>query len=318
MKKWLTKSVAVMVMTSFLVGCANTVGITDDVVQADSGENQSAAVVPATEDVEENNTIAAVTEIKSEERELLGRVLFHHPDDADPEDDEVLYEYEYDESGNLLRESKYITKSCTEYEYDESGNLMISKEYFKDDLSYRSEYEYDTQEYLVRVNNYKLDGNIGYYTEYENDSSGNVLKEIQYESDGSISLRVEYAYDESGKLIEKTCYNEASSDNYEQRFEYLYDASGKLLREKWYLNGSFRGYKEYIHDSEGNLLKKEIHNISSFDGEDILDHYFEYTYDESGALLAQVMYDRDGNVFYDTVNEQFVQCFRYEYITVGF
>ena len=90
MKKWLTKSVAVMVMTSFLVGCANTVGITDDVVQADSGENQSAAVVPATEDVEENNTIA-VTEIKSEERELLGRVLFHHPDDTDPEDDELLY-----------------------------------------------------------------------------------------------------------------------------------------------------------------------------------------------------------------------------------
>ena len=312
-RKWLTKSVAVIAMALLLAGCGNTVNDTDISVQSDGGVIQDTAEESATEGEEEQNTIS-VTEIESEVTELLHRVLFHHPEDTNPEDDEVLYEYEYDKAGRLLRESNYNTKSCTVYEYDASDRLVKSEEYFKDDLSYWLEYEYDALGFLAQKNSYGLDGSISCYIEYENDSSGNVLKEVQYENDGSISVRVEYAYDEPGKLIEKTCYNEASvHGNNENRFEYVYDASDNLLRETWYLNDELRGYTEYIYDLDGNLLKEEVHYIFSFNGEDILDHYFEYTYDESGALLTQVMYERDGNVFYDTVNEQFVNCFRYEY-----
>lgn len=338
-RKWFPRFAALMVMMVFLMGCGGTADSAGASAQADSEGVQDVSETSGAEATEGQGTVST-TEIEPEERELLYRVLFHHPDDTDPEDDEVVYKYEYDEVGRLLREWDYIHKSYAEYEYNASGGLMKCTRYFKDDLTGWSEYAYDALGYLVRENNYGPDGNITVCTEQENDSSGNVLREVRYhgdgsmiygteyaydtsgnlleeihyDNDGSVFLRVEYVYDESGRLAEKTDYKDADPDgNYEQRYEYAYDAAGNRIREVFYLNGEFRRYINYVFGSDGNMSRKEIHDIFSLTGEDILALYYEYTYNESGDLLTVVIYDRDGNVFYDTVDEDCLSCLLYEY-----
>ena len=317
-KKLVTILVLMTVMMILIAGCGNTVETPDISGQSDSGEIQNGSESLEPEDMEEQNTIP-VTGMGFEVRTFLYRVLFHHPDDMDSDDDEVLIEYEYDEAGKLFSESNNIIKIREEYEYNSSGQLVKSTEYFQDGIYGWCEYEYDTQGYLIRENHYGSKGNKGYYQIYENDSFGNAIKEEQYYSDDSISSRVEYEYDTSGKLTEKIIYKEADPHgNYEQRYEYIYDTSGNLIREDIYLNDEFKRYQEYIYGSDGNLFRREVHNISSWNGEDIIEHYYEYTYTESGDLLTEVMYDRDGNVFYDTINDVFVKCLRYEYKSIAF
>ena len=311
-RKWLPKLVTVTVMMFLLVGCGDAVDGTKGSIQSESEGIQNDEGTPAAKDLEEHHIIF-VSEKESGKRNLLYRVLFHHPDDMDPEDDEVIYEYEYDEAERLLRESDYAYGLCMEYEYNISGKLMKCTRFSKGDLNYWSEYEYDVSGYLVREKNFCSDGSIGSYTEYENDSAGNVLKKVSYGVDGSMINSVEYTYDMSGNLTEETRYEENAHGNYETRIEYTYDASGNLLRETGFTNGRFFRYNEYVYDTDENLTRKEVHFISSFNGEDTLDNYLQYTYDESGTLLTTVMYDRDGNVFYDTVGEKFVECYRYEY-----
>ena len=103
-----------------------------------------------------------------------------------PGEELVLVE-EYDSSGNLLKKIGY--GEWEEYEYNESGNL-IKYRYCTDEgfVEYWSDLEYDENENLMRVTSYDADGIKRWVYEYECDEYGNILSEIVYDemSDGTL------------------------------------------------------------------------------------------------------------------------------------
>ena len=138
---------------------------------------------------------------------------------------------------NLIREGEYTTT----YEYDKSGNLIrqdISKPVRRNTVM---TYEYDSDNNLIKVIESK-NGEKEYITYYEYDSYGNCT----YVS-GVIPVdEVDYAlrpdYDDNGKII--------SANN----VSYTYDSEGRLTE---YINtNSYDGYSlKYYYDKNGFLTK---------------------------------------------------------------
>lgn len=322
-RKWLPGSAAVAVMMIVLIGCGDTRDVRDmeatdrwpSGVEIEDDTTTHLAEDTETQDVMSDSEPGQET---SEETKLLYRVYHYLPSDTDPEDDELVYEYAYDESGTLINKKEYKNNTVIfeyVYEYGQAGELVKSTRYFKGELDLWTEYGYDANGYLVQEKNYGAEGEIGSYIEYENDGFGNILKKVQYDPDGGFDSSTEYTYDASGNLMEMDHYFKITPHyDHEDRMEYAYDASGNLLKETYYINNRFANYNEYAYGPDGKLTRKEVHFISDLDGSDTLDDHYEYTYDEEGYLLTAVMYGRNGNVYFDEVNENTIEGYRYEYI----
>ena len=318
-RKWLAGLATVSVMMIVLTGCGDTGHMRDmrDMENTHCGpfgaevEDDTATRMTADAETREVMSVNESEQEESEAGKLLYRVYHYLPSDADPENDELVYEYAYDESCRLINKKEYRNDTVTfeyVYEYGQAGELVKSTRYFKDEIDLWREYDYDGFGYSVRESTYGAEGNIGSFIEYVTDDFGNILSEYHYDQNERITSMASYRYDASGNLTK------VYHDTYDDKIEYAYDASGNLLKETSYTNGGFYHYNAYVYDSEGNLTRKENHFISSLDGSDTLNDYYEYTYDEDGYLLTAVMYDRDGNVFFDEVNEEVIKGYRYEYI----
>ncbi|MBQ8209156.1 MAG: LysM peptidoglycan-binding domain-containing protein [Clostridia bacterium] len=167
------------------------------------------------------------------------------------------YKYEYDGSGNIVKESEKTFSSTGENDFFTWLIAQIKKE------TVTKTYKYDGRNQLVEVDESKKSlfsfGSKGIgFTSYEYDASGNRIKEVK---NGETT---KYTYNEAGQLV--------SMENCDGTTEYTYDKNGNLINEK----------------SPTCLIKTDA-KIYSYDNENRLT-----AIKENGTLLMAALYDGDG------------------------
>lgn len=135
----------------------------------------------------------------------------------------AFYSYQYDEAGNLLKESftaHYDCSDTTQPSYDSEGYV---------------EYVYENG-VLVKLLESQTDYEADTYTttsheEYEYDGQGQLIKTTVYSSGTNteeiLECEIFFEYDEEGNLTKKTTSYEGKTDEEEI---YEYDASGNLIK----------------------------------------------------------------------------------------
>ena len=218
-----------------------------------------------------------------------------------------VYEYHYDDKGNLLsadKSNKYgeTDSSVVKEEYDEHGNRVVYDETYTTaedtyQLHIESEYEYDADgKVLLEKSHDDLDGTS--YTRYEYDEEGKLVRKERgsiYDDTYVLSSYDIYEYDENGVLKKETMYDE--DDAFTCAAEY--NENGEKIKTKFeYAEIVF----EYEYDENGLVLK----SLSYTNGE--LEDIKEKIYDENGNVITETYYDADGNIKNIT---------KYEYIMVN-
>lgn len=207
------------------------------------------------------------------------------------------YTYEYDDDGNLIRETlEYGDGYEYTCEYDDNGNLLWeTSDYGDGDVDERV-YEYDSDGNLLRETFESSDGYSSELT-YEYDRNGNLLWEAYENSDGDSHVCT-YEYDSGGKPIKAT--NDAN-DDYSSEHTYEYNSAGNLLREVYERYESSNGVSyEYTHeyDDDGNLLREV------YDDGGVVSHEYTFEYDGDGNLLRKtyenVEYSAENTYEYDS------------------
>lgn len=186
----------------------------------------------------------------------------------------TIDEYLYNEDGSLARINELATDSSlsayTLHFYDEEGNCKSTEKYSgQDDTltevwsfeynalgqvtskwidqdgdfygTFRETYEYDSDHFLVKINQYTTYTEVPDRIEYRNDKFGNIIKSYYYSGDGSISNVSDYIY-KNNYLIQ----TESSGSN----TYYEYDQNSNLILMKirpTSAHGSYYHKKDYMY-----------------------------------------------------------------------
>lgn len=210
----------------------------------------------------------------------------------------VMEEYEYDESGNMIKDFfADDDSSCkSEYEYDESGNLIKRIRYYFDDDNLRewSVYEYDEFGNEIKIEFYDMDGSLKRASEYEYqyDESGSLIKRISYKADGSVGGRTEYEYDGFGNEIKETVYSSDGSVFYVTWWVLEYDESGNKIKEQENSLSDLCMVREY--DTYGNEV-----NFTAYNKDGSIAYWAKYEYDDFGNQTKYIRGNRDVDRVYD-------------------
>ena len=221
-----------------------------------------------------------------------------------------VQEYRYDEKNRKVAEY-YNNKLLYEWEYAESDDWV--KEY-----SYASMFIMTTE----RIRHDKTDG---YSFEYKRSYSQEPLSELMgdggnpitwedYDSANRLirrdcsSISFKYEYDSLGNIVSQyegwvSTFNETDNRhnyNYYAVNHYIYDSEGRLLEIKTqYSDGTGDSYPEYSYDKHGNLAKKKI-SLSPY-------HYISYVYEYYSTSVTHVIKNdnNDKRNFSFKTNEEF-------------
>ena len=165
------------------------------------------------------------------------------------------YENEYDDSGNLIKQTTIKDEgyNYVEFFYDER-NLLIKKLehvlFIQNDTEYPSEYRY----------------------EYEYDSKGNKIKDIMYDDlDNELVYIYEYEYDSNYNVIKETDY---SKDGLSSVHIYEYNNGKRTSSKRYDANNELTGREEYYYDDEGRKIKTIIFDKAGNRGSISLYEYY--------------------------------------------
>ncbi len=205
-----------------------------------------------------------------------------------------IYEYQYDDYGNLLkelefeREDKHLTRYFT-YEFN-NNNQLILKEFFSENFNNdESSYEIIVK-YTYQYENNKLEKQIKYRknSNQENDFyihevhtykylNDNLIEEIiDYEKTGSQSkYLLKY---KNNNLIEKTEHLFYSDDIF--KYVWKYDLYNRKIKEIKYCN-NVETQKTIFKFSDKKIINAKVYNGAGFLEE------INYKYDNSGNLIQE-------------------------------
>lgn len=135
------------------------------------------------------------------------------------DDGTLQVSYEYDEDGNLVKESHYDEDGALQeaYEYNRNG-LLTKINYYNPDGTFWKVEEYDENGYLVRQNFYDPDGVFDFYWISEYDENGNAVLKKEYDADGEFTYYYINEYDENGNKRKASGYQ--ADGTLENVFEY--------------------------------------------------------------------------------------------------
>lgn len=217
---------------------------------------------------------------------------------VDDENQYLDHTYEYDASGNLIKETKYDPLEWTEYTYDLDGKLLTETRY-SDREGIETQYinTYDGFGNMIkREHNHYTDGvvNPDYsdWHEYEYDSDGRVIIRRFGDWDGLSPVFDRFEYDEKGNLIKDIDTSDTNVPNYWT--EYEYDSSGNKIKEGTYDGDGNRGWwREFTYDADGNCtVAKEYESDGT-----LKKGWNEFEYDEYGNQTKRIQHDNaDGSV----------------------
>lgn len=250
-------------------------------------------------------------------------------------DGSLSYIYEYNKNGETTKSEDYRNGklwSAEEYEYDESGNLIKSSSYDADrKFTSYSVYGYNESGKRIKISKYDGSGTLTEYTEIKRNGDY-ILSETVYDADGNKTKYTEYLENtpdyntysrtkryekyENGKLAELREYNE--DGRMTKLISYDGEGNKKLYEEYVTLKVKYNGYEgisavikthetyndgklehrtEYEYDENGNRTK-----ISEYDGEGKLIEYTETKYDGE-RILSESRYDGNGKLIRRTEDE---------------
>ena len=130
-----------------------------------------------------------------------------------------LTENKYDAAGNLIKKVDYdyegSIEDVWEYTYDEAGNLLQNIH----NGSVTTENEYNDAGNMFRSVDYDYEGNVEDEWEYTYDEDGHLLKRIY---NGSVTK--EYTYDSAGNMTKEI------TDPYTQWKKYEYDSENRIIK----------------------------------------------------------------------------------------
>ena len=216
---------------------------------------------------------------------------------------DLITEYEYDDKGNIIKEStsdyeKIRMNEYLEYLYDYSGNRVLCNSYSNDLLSYYVIFEYNQDNQIVSEIRYypkedsekaQTDDDFEESTriDYKYDSEGMLIKkevsngkeiytiDLEYNKDGNLIkekanlITTTYTYDENNRITSK------KSSNGVNEFYYYITNDSEKLEKKELVIGKNKTISSYKYDSNGNMIEEHIEN----DKENI-NQRIEYEYDE--------------------------------------
>jgi hypothetical protein len=145
---------------------------------------------------------------------------------------------EYDESGNLIKESLYDFPNTlyTYREYDYENNVLTEKRI------------YDGQVGNLRLSTYRK-------YEYENKK---LIKEELHSSDGSLKYTTHYEF--VGDNL-KTTYNENDELGIHHQYKYTYnDLNILILEERFMYDQQLEVITKYLYDNNNRITKSEIYD----------------------------------------------------------
>lgn len=151
---------------------------------------------------------------------------------------------EYDENGREKVSFWYYVDDGTvdraEYEYDASGNCIRDVIYGESDILEIFTYEYDTQGNIISYIRVDGQGILIESAVYEYNDLGQNIKENRYDPDGELSGYFTTEYDDDGQVSRYTYYDPDGGIVWTDI--YKYDSQGNYI-----------GYEEY--DGDGNLTQ---------------------------------------------------------------
>ncbi len=204
-------------------------------------------------------------------------------------------EWLYDDNGNELKYVEYIDPKAygiqstlsavipkaEEYEYDGSGNLVKEIHYRvgmsgdmtdeKKEICDWFEYEYDTSDMRIKEMKYNADGFMDEWSHSEYDEDGNATKITVYNSNDTMMYWTEYGYDTYGNMTKQTRYRTDGSVSVSTQYRHEYDTQGNKIKYIEYGSGGEVAHQEeWKYDENSNLVE-----------------YIKY---REGVMLEQVEY----------------------------
>ena len=179
-----------------------------------------------------------------------------------------IYDYEYDENGNMITRRMTGTNgylSILTYEYDETGKLIKTT----DSNNSQTVYSYPDENTCI------------------------ILSQL---GDGTMFSQTKEIYDNSGKLIRQTRYQQNSYAEIDYEIVNTYNEYGQQLASEIYMEGVLNGgdYSEY----DGDRLIRITHQGS--EGVYLIE---EYEYDQYGNLIKKISKNSSGLIMQYLVYE---------------
>jgi len=221
---------------------------------------------------------------------------------------------EYNEKGKLASTSQYDgDKSLvqkTDFFYDKEDVLIQQDNYYgENSLAYTQKFEYENG-LLTKLDAYEKGKFIFTEKKYFYNERNLLEKEIEYDEDGNEVYVTTLTYNQDGLLDTKEREEVMAKDL--RVYEYEYDARQNKTKELIY------NYEDvliakicYRYDEEGKLLEKEeedldhyqkmnytyngknLCKIETFNQDEKMISWTEYTYDEQDTILSSIHYGID-------------------------
>jgi hypothetical protein len=198
---------------------------------------------------------------------------------------------EYDENGNVLRETFYhdeYTWYVTEYIYHSNGEVRSVRYYDSEDFEYVSYFDANGNPVAQDVGDNGGGGTSSYFPEYN--EAGQITKETYDFGDGT-SLTYVYEYNSLGQNIKRTDIADNHGEIITEETFYQYDANYNLIYEK-NVSGETWTLLESVYSDDGTLL---VEHSTDSEGNSETFNNSDGTYEEpSYEILSE-----DGKFGYD-------------------
>lgn len=195
------------------------------------------------------------------------------------------------EAGQASSGPKEVLISETEY-HPVWEKVILEKQYAADGtLEQETEYEYDQNGFLVREILREGDGTVMEEKSFEPDEEQRVAREFLHYADGSKDT-VTCRYDAEGRLVEKRSEDEDGDLEQLEVFEYR---NGLMTRNAVYdEEPAGEGEEEpaeeirYTYDHSGKMLEEEVFNHT-----DGVFRHKVHVYNDNGHRIAVKVYDEE-------------------------
>lgn len=152
----------------------------------------------------------------------------------------IIYQYEYDQEGNMTKEIRKLPDGTIDYEtvnVYEAGNHIEKNGYFNSQLNDKWIFQYDEEGNRIKEGHAGADGVIYERFVYTYDESGNKIQELRYRGEGDYDNKITFEYDDQGNLIEEVQMIGSEEVIQTISYDYTYDNKGNWVKKIRLLDG---------------------------------------------------------------------------------